>query len=429
MPEGHATLGASGSAKWLSCAGSLALEALINEPDKGSRHASEGTMAHSVLEKCLRDDLEPSSFLGRNVIVDDFDIEVTQEMVNAVEVAIEYVHRLASKNAFYEEKLDYSHIAPEGYGTGDILLEVYEKVAPKKRVNTLYVIDFKYGAGINVGAFENSQGMLYGIGALNSLDMMFEREIEKVIIVIIQPRMDNISEYAISVDDLLKWGEETVKPKAKLAYDLYQRVGVGDDVDIFDVDNFNPSKKTCQWCQGRRLKKCKTIANAGYKGAIEGFEDLTVKEQSDIPNVHVDAEDMKSPVLLDSEDLAAIYPNMCLFMSFFRELGKEIIGRIKNGERMPGLKLIPTEKPREWKLDEEDTVKAIRTSGLQKKDYVKNSIISPTEAETKLKEVKPRDHGRRYKRLAAMAIHRVPGKEKIIEDSTQTVDDIDDILG
>lgn len=426
MPEAHATLSASSSAKWLNCSAALALEALINEPDTGNEFSREGTAAHEVLEQSLKQNREPSSFLGLTISVDGEAITITQEMVDAVEVAIEYIHRLSTRNSFYEEKVDYSHIALKGFGTADALLEVYEKIATNKRVNTLYVIDFKYGEGIKVNAFENSQGMLYALGALNSLDVLFEREIERVNIVIIQPRMDNISEYEISVDDLLKQGED-MKPKAQKAYDLYEKAIDGSD-NIFNPENFNPTKEGCKWCQGRRLTRCKAYAHTGYQAAIEGFDDLTSDQKCSIPAIEVSNNTFKDPYFLDNKDLAAIYLNMRMFLSFAESLTDEITNRINSGQTIPGLRLIPTEKPRAWKFDEEGTIKAIRTAGLQKCAYLKWAIISPTEAEKILKEVKPKDHNRRYKRLEAKAIHRPPGKDKIIEDKRKPIEEVDDLL-
>jgi len=419
--ESHALLSASSSAKWLSCPGALALESKLPK-QTGSSYSREGTAAHSLLEKSLRDGTEPGEYLDDIIKVEDdgkvYEEPVTQDMVNAVEVAVEYVERLQARNAFYEERLDYSHIAPNGFGTGDVILEVYEKIADKKKVNTLYVIDYKHGAGIKVDAFENTQGMLYGLGALETLDMLFEREIERVIIVILQPRIDNISEYEISVADLLAWGQE-VKPKAQLAYDLYEQAQK-DEASLFNPSNFKPSEKACQWCQGKRLKRCKACANMGYRSAMEGFTDLTGEEP--LPVVKTD--DLRDSMLLDNADLANIYRSMKTFLSFAKDLDEEIRSRISKGENIPGLALKQTEKPRAWREDEETTIKAMRTAGLQKKHYEKISLISPTEAEKILKEIRPKEYKRRYKKLELAAIHRPLGKEKIVEDNTVQVDDL-----
>jgi len=432
MAEDHATLSASGSAKWLACPGSLALEALIGEPDTGSIYADEGTAAHTLLERSLRLNRAPSAVLGKSITVSgngkpDRMIDVTQEMVNAVEIAIEYIQRIQARNTFLEQHVDYSHIAPGGFGTADVLLEVYEKLAPGMRVNTLYVIDFKYGKGVKVEAFQNSQGMLYGLGSLNSLDPLFDMDIERVVIVIIQPRMDHIDEYEISVDDLKVWAMEEVKPKAEQAANLYEIVQGDPEIEL-SPGAFNPTLKGCKWCQGKRLNKCKAVAAAGFSAAVEGFDDLTAEEKTDLPSVEVKPETLRDPAFLDSADLASIYKRMAVFKSFLDGLTDEIASRLKAGERVPGLKLVPTKGNRAWLGDIEATIKALRTAGLQKKHYEKIGLISPTEAEKLIKEVKPTTYKRRYKNLEKVAIHRPDGKDKIVEVDVEAAPEIDDLL-
>lgn len=426
----HALLSASGSAKWLSCAAALGFEALLDD-DTGSSFSREGTAAHEVLERSLVGDKEPSSFLGQLITVDageptETAIEVNQDMINAVEITVDYVKRLTTKPGFYEEKVDYSHIAPNGFGTTDITLEVYDKVDINTYVNTLYIVDFKYGAGVRVAAHMNSQLLLYALGALNSLEFAFQRDIERVVIVVMQPRVDNIDEYAISIKDLLKWGEG-VKPKAILANDLYLKAVASGKAP--EAKHFNPTKKGCQWCQGRKLKKCKAYAQLGYKAALEGFEDLTIEQQADIPAIEVSTDTLKDPAFLDSTDLAEIYSNMALFLSFGKDLGEEIAARIQSGENIPGLSIIDTENPRSWKGDDDHAIAAMRTAGLVKGDYLAIGIISPTEAEIKLTIARPKDYKRRYKKLAAAAIHRLPGNPKIIVETIKPVEVEDDLLG
>lgn len=403
----HAKLSASGWAKWLNCPAALALESIIGGGDESSSFADEGTAAHEILEKCLRDKQDPASYLNKTIeVAPGRVIDVNQEMIDAVEVAAEYVQRLSPRNAFYEEKVEYTDIAPEGYGTADILLEVNEKVAPGEKVNTLYVIDFKYGKGIRVDADQNGQGMLYALGALRSqsIDMFFEAPIERVIVVIIQPRMDNISEFEISVDDLEAWGQ-AIKPKAQLAYDLLQTVN---DIEYKDGyyssptltagDYFKPSKKACQWCKGKRQAKCRAQALAGYTAAVDGFQDIG----------RVKKEDLKNPLVLKTDELADVYRSMSVFKSFLENVTGEIIKRLENGETVPGLALGEKLGPRKWSMSSEDLTKALRSAGLQKKHYEKIGVISPTEAQKILKKIKPKDHKKRYDKLAEAAVIREP---------------------
>ena len=66
-----------------------------------------------------------------------------------------------------------------------------------------------------VSAENNSQMMLYALGALDMFNILYD--FKEVKMVIFQPRMDNVSEYIISVESLLNWAEHILKPTAQLA--------------------------------------------------------------------------------------------------------------------------------------------------------------------------------------------------------------------
>ena len=79
----------------------------------------------------------------------------------------------------------------------------------------IQVIDFKYGQGVPVTAEDNPQMKLYALGALSQYGYLYD--IRTVRMSIVQPRLDSISEWETSVDDLLDWAEHTLKPIAELA--------------------------------------------------------------------------------------------------------------------------------------------------------------------------------------------------------------------
>ena len=95
--------------------------------------------------------------------------------------------------------------APGSFGSCDFML-----VADKK----LHIVDLKYGY-IEVQAKENTQMMMYALGALNLFDCLYD--IEEVEMTIFQPRIQNISSWSMSVEELVKWGNEVLRPEAELA--------------------------------------------------------------------------------------------------------------------------------------------------------------------------------------------------------------------
>ncbi|MCK5235353.1 MAG: DUF2800 domain-containing protein, partial [Deltaproteobacteria bacterium] len=421
--EAHAKLGASSSDKWINCAAALAMEEAVGKPDTGSFAASEGTAAHELGYMALDQDKAPGDFLGETITVNEgtpqeADFEVTHEMVEAVEMYTNYVRNLQARTAFYEQRVDFSHIVPHGFGTADTALETTEKIL-NKSIDTLYVIDLKYGKGIKVFAHENNQGLCYSSGTLNSLEMLLELDHTRIVVVIVQPRMNHIDEYELTPEKLADWEENTAKPAATKAWKLLQVTtklrdkGVTDESKLLahlTPEDFNPTDKGCQWCRAGRAKKCKYQVKKGYEAAIEGFGDLTQEKQNDIVGISITNDCFIDPHILSSIELGSVRRAAATFKTWFATVDKELIERIEDGVLHTGFMLKPTEGARAWKGDTEASIKAMRSAGLQKKDYEVLNIISPTMAEKQIKEVKPKDHAKRYEKLERAAIHRPAGK-------------------
>ena len=64
-----------------------------------------------------------------------------------------------------EKKLSYSNYARDGFGTADCIMI---------GGNTLHIIDFKYGKGVEVSPESNPQLMLYALGAMDVYAMIYD---------------------------------------------------------------------------------------------------------------------------------------------------------------------------------------------------------------------------------------------------------------
>lgn len=201
----HSTYSASGAHRWMRCTPSAQLEQQF--PSEASTYADEGTAAHDLAEHKLKKALKMRS----NKPTSPYHSAELDEMTD---IYAEYCLSLILKakencpdlQILIEQKLDFSDYLPKGFGTGDLVVV---------GSGTLHVVDLKYGRGVVVSAQKNPQMMLYALGALSLFGMLFD--IEKISMTIIQPRVDNFSTYEISVDELISWAEEELKPKAILA--------------------------------------------------------------------------------------------------------------------------------------------------------------------------------------------------------------------
>lgn len=354
----HAKLSASGSGKWMNCPGSLTLE--IGLPNPSSEFAAEGTAAHEVAAWCLNDDVPASTFLGEKIKVEGWEFEVGPEMVVAVQQYVDFCKNLEGGFNCVEQRVEYSNWVEEGFGTSDFI-KINHLTSRTGNYHIINVVDLKYGKGVKVYADHNSQGMIYGLGVLQTFDMLFGFEDHDIVnIVIVQPRLDHIDEFKISVGELREWAEKEVKPKAAEAWG--------------DNPSFHPGEKQCRFCLAKAT--CKALAADSLKTASEDFsvigEDFTLRDNKKLTNEQIGELMERIPTLLAWANSIEAYA--------FAELNK--------GGVVPGYKLVQGRKKNKAFTisDEKELVTELETCGLLKKDvYNLPKLKTPTQLGAVLK--------------------------------------------
>lgn len=146
MPGQHALLGASSSKQWLHCTPSARLQEGF--PNESSVYAEEGTFAHEVCEYKVR------KYLHERVKRPQSEEYYTEEIDQITDVYAEFVIGVIEEMkrngceplVLVEERVDYSHIAPSGFGTADMLIIGKDDQGR----GLLHVCDFKTGQGVFV---------------------------------------------------------------------------------------------------------------------------------------------------------------------------------------------------------------------------------------------------------------------------------------
>lgn len=318
--RGHALLSPSGASRWINCTPSARLEEAYGVRET-STYAQEGTLAHEFGELCIRRDLlcnitDAEFDAGLEKIMADelFDSEILDMVPKYVNYITEEAR--AAKEAQgsvvveIEQKLDLSEYIPESFGMADCTI-ISDKV--------MEVIDLKYGKGVPVYAPNNKQLMLYGLGCLRKFDMAYD--IETVRLTIVQPRLDNISSWEISVEDLLKWAVEELKPAAQAAFNGEGELKPGD------------------WCKFCSVKaKCTALAQIQVEMAKHDFAD---------------------PELLSDEEIADILTKIDALVDWATSVKAYALKQaVEGGKTWPGYKLVESNTKRKW-LDEKTAAQAI----------------------------------------------------------------------
>ncbi len=306
----HALLSASSAQKWLHCTPSARLEDTV--PEKESEYAAEGTLAHSICELKLT-----KRFIDKNMTDRTYksrlgklqkDPLYAKEMDGFTDDYADYITNIAYQfpSAPYiavEKRVDYSPWAPEGFGTCDCILIHGDE---------LHVCDFKYGKGKQVSSENNPQLMLYALGAWNAFRMIYP--VRKAVLHIIQPRISNTSSWEILMEDLVRWGEETVKPQAQKAFR-----GEGECVQGVWCD-----KGFC-----RLAATCRTRAEANLE--LMGDAENPPGSGGTI---------MRLPPQLDNAEVGALLKKAQFLGAWVKKLEEYALRELLTGREVPGWKLV-----------------------------------------------------------------------------------------
>lgn len=325
MPSRHALLSASGSSKWLHCPPSARLEETI--PEKASAYAAEGTLAHSRAEEKLTNYLEGHP----RKKVQCPDKEMDEATTNYRNYVIEVLNAEKKKDPcaqlFVEVEVDLSKWIPEGFGTSDAVVV---------SADTLHIIDFKYGAGVPINAYRNSQLLLYAAGTMNIYEPLYG--FRNITVHIYQPRRDHFDSYSTTVENLEKWLEETVRPMAKRAY-----AGEGE---------FAPGE-WCGFCKAEPT--CRVRAYKIYNLAAE-----------------------KMGHVLSTNEIADLLPKLGPIAKWAKNLQDYALETALSGTKYDGYKVVEGASRRKI-ADDLEAMKKLQTAGYEYADITETKLKTITE--------------------------------------------------
>ena len=322
MPEhenrAHALLSASGSHRWMACPPSARLEECCQ--NKESDAAKEGTVAHELCE------LKVKVQLGEDVSMSEYEALkenplFTKEMDACTNIYADYCIDTAKEEnglPLIEVELDLSSYIPEGFGTVDCVI-VSE--------DTLHVIDFKYGRGVEVSPVENSQLMIYALGAYDLYSPIYDFKTVKLTIV--QPRLSaEPKTWECDVQHLLDFAEK-LKPIADLAFK-----GGGD---------FAPSEHTCLFCKVKYTCRARADKNLATMFLQE-----------------------KDPYTLSNDEIGEILAKVSDFPKWIKDLEDYALEQLLSGKEIKGYKAVEGRSSRVWS-DEKKAFEVIIEDGTEEK--------------------------------------------------------------
>jgi hypothetical protein len=343
----HARLSPSSSSRWLHCPGSIQLIEQMGYADEGNEAADTGTILHSFMEDCLRDNIEAYEFIGHTRSHGEVTLTLDEDMADVLQSGLDEIDLLPGK-IYVEYQVDLGRWMPGQFGTLDVGL------VGKK---TIHIWDHKFGR-IPVSPVDNSQMMIYALGFWENVARHIT-DAQKFVLHVFQPFASRGGgQWTVYLDELLEFGKE-VKRKARRTYDK-------------DAERI-PGPKQCLYCPAAENRDCAEYDAYNYNSILEDFGDL-----DDTQGMGV-APRVTRPEKLTFARMAYLVDHRSMIEKWLDRVEAQLIHELVSGKDVPGYKAVNgNKKPRKWVMPE------IAQSLLKRKlgdEAFTRKLITPTMAE------------------------------------------------
>ena len=173
---------------------------------------------------------------------------------------------------------------------------------------------------------------------------------------IVQPRLGSSSTDSMPYGELLRWAEEVVAPRARLA-----DAGEGE---------YSPGESQCRWCRAKAA--CRARAEANLKAACEDFSLDSLPEGPDEVDLSV-----PQPELLSAEEVAALLPILPRIEAWAKDVQEWALEQARDhGVAFPGYKLVEGRSNRKV-VQPGAAMDALAAEGFAASDYQKPAELVP----------------------------------------------------
>jgi hypothetical protein len=399
----HSRFGGSVATRVIRCPASvLLIEKVPESLRKISSDAMRGTALHAVMAIALGDNPPAlEDFIGQTF----GDYTVTADDVKtALRQVLAYVDKLLDTPGaeyFLEHRVRFPGVVG-AFGTADLIARVD---------NTIYVIDFKFGAGVRVTAVYadgdddvlNAQLMFYATSARNSLRSFFVG-VERINLVILQPMSiepdaEMVSSVEVSHEELDAF-VVAFRAACDEALSGEPRLARGD---------------WCRFCAARPICPEHTAPLLDLSMFMVPAPTPVI---SGIPT-----KEMYLQLLADGLDLVDAVKDIS------RELHSQAKAALQSGDVVPGYTLTAGRAERHWH-NETAAHAALRRLGLDYDDIVVETMRSPRQVEIRAKarglRVPPELIGSHRSGVSLVRAENarapVPGRDEIVRSFSRALE-------
>ena len=326
-------VGGSTAKRVINCPGSVALCQKV-PPKPSSKYADEGTLLHNVMAEMLGSDKELRHVLDMEYNGIKLTGDLIDEKVRPALDAINEIDPDAQLEFAVEQTVSFGDLIPGVFGSCDLIGRIGDRAI---------ILDWKFGDGVAVEAEENPQLLFYTAAAIRTpaLEWVF-KDAKEIECIIVQP--PKIKRWVTSFDRVRQFERE-------LTYAVKQSAKPDAPLKIGDH---------CRWCAAKPI--CPLMTGAVDRATQTQIKELDVTQLGDMLQ--------RADVLED-------------WISDLRALALQVL---ESGNPVPGYKLVQKRATRQWK--DEESAKQALLQHLSMTDVMETYLISPAQAEKKLKKLK-----------------------------------------
>jgi len=326
-------VGGSTAKRVINCPGSVALCQKV-PPKPSSKYADEGTLLHNVMAELLGSDKELRHVLDMEYNGIKLTGDLLDEKVRPAMDAINEIDPEARLEYAVEQTVSFGDLLPGVFGSCDLIGRIGDRAI---------VLDWKFGDGVAVEAEDNPQLLFYTAAAIRTpaLEWVF-KDAKEIECIIVQP--PKIKRWVTSFDRVRQFERElvyAVKQSAKS--DAPLKIG-----------------EHCRWCAAKPICPLMT-------GAVDRAMQTQIKE-------------------LDAAQLGQMLERAAVLEDWISDLRALAMQVLESGNPVPGYKLVAKRATRQWR--DEESAKAALCALLPITEVTETSLISPAQAEKKLKKLK-----------------------------------------
>ena len=388
--EKHSLISPSTLSRVLNCPASVVMCKNIEGIE--SEYAKEGTLFHSEIQKILEHELPINSQLP---------VDMREYLQQTKDWFGEFTKYMAITYKWFELKLPMTYSNKDN-GTIDLAFVIEYCIGYE---HDLYIVDWKYGKGVSVEAYNNPQLISYAVAFLKYLkDEGYPMHtIQNVHTIIYQPRMETPERIATYTLKELSDKYKLIKAGVDFSYDILEKYSNKNSKIV--TSNLHPSDDTCKFCPAKATCKAR--------------QKEELKLLSDIPSVFID------PMQATYEELVNIIkiyePRINKFKSYIEDVKTFLIEKLKEGNRIKGISL--ESKQRIALIDNiQKIIKILQEEGVDVVDHtIKLRTITDLKKELAKKVV---DKKKRDDIISRITYQKELEPKLVIDNGQELLDDL-----